>query len=419
VIVLTFAFRSASHAKGEPLIIASRTLAARVLFLLALVLTLAGGPGRSRASAESAALAELPQLQAQVKGAGGIDAKVNLVSDLSTSLMLSGRTEDARVLLDTVIQERADPRLIVLKARSYLCFPPTDGESAMKLLKALLKADPSNVEGLLEWARALRENHDEINAIKTYDRIIGRNPQEYRARYGKIDTFLVMRKFKEADQEAQATLKLNSKSPEALYYAGKVAERRTDIRYGAQTAIGYYRQAVAASANDTRFYAVLFFAYVVYNVPGATELLAELKARAPGDAAVAFADGLELEQRQLYGEALAKYRGAIAANANLTWAHFAAGMILGGKSISEKMRRARLPMGKNYVPIPIPRDRGGALSEFAMVRFLDPTFPLMHIVDELTSRLQYEDESMSQFLKDKEEQMKKWNSYQERLQKHQ
>jgi tetratricopeptide (TPR) repeat protein len=417
VIVLPFGAPPASHSEGAPLIIASRSLCTRLVMLL--VLALAVVPGRCPASAEASALGELPQLMQQLKGAAGIEEKVDLVTRLSTSLMMSGRPDDARALLDAVIQERADARLIVLKARSYLCFPPTDGDAAMKLLKGLLKADPANVEGLLEWARALRENHDELNAIKTYDRILARNPKEFRARYGKIDTLLVDKKFKEAAEEAEATLKLNSDLPESLYYVGKVAERRTDIRGSYQTAISYYRRAVERSGSDTRFHPVLIFAYVIYNTPGATELLADLKAKAPGDAAVAFADGLDLEQRQLFGEALAKYRGAIAASASLTWAHFTAGMILAGTSISEKLRRPHLPRNKNFVPIAVPRDRGQALAEFAMVRFLDPSFPLMNIIDELSTKLQYEDDSISQFLQEKQEQMKKWHSYHHLLQKHQ
>jgi tetratricopeptide (TPR) repeat protein len=354
---------------------------------------------------------------ARLRAATNFEDKVDLASRYAAALMLSGHGSEARAMLDPLIREKADAALVILEARSHLSFPPTDAAAAMKILKVLLKKEPTNVDGLLEWARALRENHNYVDAIKTYDAwILKRNPREFRALYGKIDTLILQKRFPEALQVAQDTLDLDRARAESHYYVGKVAERWMELKDGPQKAAACYRRATEL-ASDSRYHPPLFFAHSMYNIPGLPATVAELKQKAPEDAAVAFADGLALEQRQKNGEALAKYEGAIAANYNLTWAHFAAGMILSGQSCCEILGRPNL--GGNRASIPVLLDTNRAMNEFAIVRFQDPSFPLISLIDEAVNRLQVRDVPLLLLAPQQEEQLQKWDKYLLVMQRHQ
>src|SRR5579862_4927172 len=112
--MLPFSDVPASPLRGRSLIIASRRHDGLALgFAMLLGLAVATG-----VYAEPSG--DLSAMQAKLKAAGDFEARVGMVTTLANSLMMGGRGEDARTLLDPMLKEKADARLIILKARSYL-----------------------------------------------------------------------------------------------------------------------------------------------------------------------------------------------------------------------------------------------------------------------------------------------------------
>jgi tetratricopeptide (TPR) repeat protein len=299
-------------------------------------------------------------------------------------LMEVGKGDDSRAILSEVLKKKDDARVRVLLARSYICFPPTDADQAMKILKPVVKSHPQYMEGLLEWARALRENHDYENALKSYDWVRQRFPKEPAGFYGKIEVYLIQKKFPEAEKAAQDAIQLDPKRAESYYYLGKVEDRRTDKPFGHSRAAAAYRQAIELS-QDTRYYAALLFTEAIYLGAGYLETLTLLKQRFPQDAVVAFGEGLVADRTGRLAEALAKFQGATSVNWGLTFAHFGAGVLLSGQTVTTIVSSTPFPSGRLQAARP-PVEPARALQEYAIVKFQDPTFPLMSIVDDCLAK---------------------------------
>lgn len=299
---------------------------------------------------------------------------------LAERLIVTGKGADARALLEKLPGAKTDPRVVILIARSHLCYPPTEPDAAMKVLKTFLKGNPKSVEGLLEWARTLREVRDYPNAIKTYDILLRGNPKELRAYQGKVDTYLAMAKYKEADAAARAALAQDEKKPDSHAMLAKVFERRGDVAGARISAVTEYEKAVELSGSDTRWYGPLIFAQQLYGAGGVRDTVEALKRIAPGDASVAFGEGLLLDGEDRMREALAKYQGAVAVDHGHTYAHFALGVVYSGRTVSGLFTGKRLigrkpPSFAGFANHPL------ANQEFAVVRFQDPTFPYMSLID--------------------------------------
>jgi tetratricopeptide (TPR) repeat protein len=323
-------------------------------------------------------------------------------------LIVSGKGAEARALLEKLPGAKTDSRIVVRIARSYLCFPPTEPDEAMKILKAFLKANPKSVEGLLEWARTLREVRDYPNAIKTYDIVLKSNPKDFLALYGKVETYLAMAKFKEADETAQAALALDEKRPESHYMLAKVHERRNDVPGTKINAVAGYEKAVELSGSDTRYYGPLLFAQTIYGAGGVRDTLEKLKRVAPGDANVAFGEGLLLDGEDRMKEALAKYQGAVAVDYGHTFAHFALGVLYSGRTMTGLFAGKRL-IGRKPPSFAGFANPMHANQEFAVVRFQDPTFPYMSLIDAYQSISQPVEPA--QPTPEQAAQDKAWNNY--------
>lgn len=299
---------------------------------------------------------------------------------LAEKLIVSGKGADARAVLEKLPGAKNDPRVVILIARSYMCYPPTEPDEAMKVLKTFLKTNPKSVEGLLEWARTLREVRDHANAILTYDRVLRGNPKELRALYGKVETYLAMTKYKDADQAAQAALALDEKNADSHAMLAKVFERRNDLAGARISAVAEYEKAVELSGSDTKYHGALMFAQVLYGAGGVRDTVENLKRISPGDASVAFGEGLVLDGEDRMREALAKYQGAVAVDFRHTYAHFALGVVYSGRTLTGLFAGKRL-IGRKPPSFAGFANHALANQEFAIVRFQDPTFPYMSLID--------------------------------------
>lgn len=348
----------------------------------------------------------LPAIQAEIAKAKTPEAKVDAACRGAEQLMVRGKGEEARQLLNQVSGGKLDARMTILTARTYLTYPPTSPDDAMKVLQPFLKANKNHIEGMLEWARALRENRNQAAAAQTYDILIRHYPQDLRAHYGKIDTLLAQRKFKDADAAARAALKVDEKKPESHYYLGKVYERRDDVPGPKETAVSHYKRAVELAGNDLKYYAPLMFAQLMYGAGDYKETLDRLRAVAPGDASVAFGEGLILDTQGKLPEAVAKFQGALAIDPGHTFAHFALGTLYTGHSLSRVFLGSGRHRSESRSSI---ASAGGAFREYATVRLQDPTFPFMYIIDDYQSRMQaYQPEGLPP---DFEQQQKAWQKY--------
>jgi tetratricopeptide (TPR) repeat protein len=359
----------------------------------------------------------LESMRAEYQAAGSPETRLSLGGKLAESLMMSGRTEEARTVLTDLMKKATDPHLTVLLARSYLAFPPTEPDEAIKILKVLLKANPKYVEGLMEWAAALIQSHDLDNALKTYDRVLYSNKREFAAIFGKVDILLRQKKFKEAEKLAQGALEMDAHRPDSHYWLGQVFDRRVDQAGGAARAAYHYQNAVELDKQGTRYYAPLLLVQILRNVGGYDRTLRDLKARAPGDASVAFAEGLLLDEDDSIGEAQAKFQGAVSVDYRLTWAHFALGLSYGGTSISRIMRRGVHLMARSKPKMKVEIDSRRCQQEFVVVRFQDPNFPMMHIVEQFLTGAQTEQAEVEMNEKI-EQQQKAWQNYYQLLQQH-
>lgn len=348
----------------------------------------------------------LPTIQAEIAKAKTPEAKVNAACAGAEQLMVRGKGEEARALLEQVSGGKLDARMTILTARTYLTYPPTSPDDAMKVLQPFLKANKNHLEGMLEWARALRENRNQTAAAQTYDILIRHYPQDLRAHYGKVDTLISQKKFKDAEAAARAALKIDPKKAESHYYLGKVYERRDDVPSPKETAVSHYRAAVELAGADLKYFAPLMFAQLMYGAGDYKETLDRLRALAPGDASVAFGEGLILDTQGKLPEAVAKFQGALAIDPGHTFAHFALGTLYTGHSLS----RVFLGSGRHRTtPRASIASGSGAFREYATVRLQDPTFPFMYIIDDYQSRMQaYQPEGMSPEL---EQQQKSWQKY--------
>jgi tetratricopeptide (TPR) repeat protein len=325
-------------------------------------------------------------------------------------LMVSGKGEEARAILAKLGN---DPRAVILAARSYLTFPPTAPEEAMKILKGFLKTNKGHTEGLLEWARALRESRDYANAIKTYDLLLKANPKELRALHGKVDCYLVQLKWKDADAAARQALAVDAKKPESHYYLGKVYERRDDVPSAKAYAVASFQQAVELAGADTRYYGPLLFAQCMYGSGGVRDTLERLRRIAPGDASVAFAEGLLLDGEERLREALAKFQGATSVDYGHTFAHFALGTLYSGRSLTALFTGYRR-IGRKPPSFAGFGSPALANQEFAIVRFQDPSFPFMALIDAYQGSLQESPPAVP--TPEQAAQDKAWNKYQLLLQ---
>ena len=376
-------------------------------FVYALSGTLCPGSLWAQTGADKMLLAA----QDQIKSAPTFDAKVEVAGRTAQDLMVRGRSDEARALLKQVGAGHVDARLTILTARTYLTYPPTSAEDAMAVLRPFLKANPKHIEGLLEWARALREGHQYPDAVKTYDILIRLNPKDLRphdmrAHYGKIDTLMVEKKWKPAEDAARAALAIDDKNPESQYYLGRVFERRDDVKNPKETAVAQFKKAVELSGADTRFVAPLIFAQMMYGAGDFKETLDNLRRRAPGDATVAFGEGMVLDSEGKLPEAVAKFQGALAVDPSLTFAHFALGTLYTGHSLS----RVFLGSGRNRSEARASVSNAGqAFTEYATVRLQDPTFPFMFVIDDYQSRMQsFQPQAITPELI---EQQKAWQKY--------
>lgn len=348
----------------------------------------------------------LSSIQSQVQKATTFEAKVEAACRGAEQLMVRGKGEEARALLAQVGAGKADPRLIVLAARSYLTWPPTSPDEAMQVLKPFLLKAPRHPDGLLEWARALRESREYPGAVKTYDILLRYYPKDLRAHYGKIDTFMAQRKFKEAEAAARAALVLDDKRAETSYYLGRVFERRDDVPGPKETAVSHYRRAVDLGGGETRYFAPLMFAQMMYGAGDYKETLDRLRKVAPGDASVAFGEGLILDSEAKLPEAVAKFQGALAIDPGHTFAHFALGTLYTGHSLSRVFLGSGRHRDERRASVANPQ---GAFQEYATVRLQDPTFPFMFVIDDYQSRMQnYQPQRMTPELV---EQQKAWQKY--------
>jgi len=335
------------------------------------------------------------------------DAKLADVCRSAEKLMVTGKGEEARALLAKAGGAQPDVRLVVLTARSYLCWRPTDADAAKRVLKSFLDqpANRNNAEALLEWAHMLRESHDYRNALATYDRIIRITPRELRAYYGKVDVALAQEKFKDAEVAARAALDIDASQPESHFYMGKVQERRTDKPGARQTSVSYFQRAAELAGANTRYYGPLLFAQMMYAAGDYAGTLARLKKTAPGDASVAFGEGLLLDSQGKLPEAIAKFQGAIAVDPAHTYAHFALGTLWTGHSLTS-IFRGTSSRSDRRAAIANPT---GTYTEYATVRLQDPTFPYMSVIDDFSGRMQAsESPGMSPEL---QEQQKAWQKY--------
>jgi tetratricopeptide (TPR) repeat protein len=331
-------------------------------------------------------------------------AQAELFAD-AERLMVTGKGEEARALLATV---KSDPRAVILTARSYLTFPPTAPDEAMKVLKEFLKTNKGHTEGMLEWARALREGRDHANALKTYDLLLKGNPKELRALHGKVDCYLVQLKFADAEKAARAALAIDDKKAESHYYLGKVFERRDDVPSAKAYAVGSFQKAVELAGNDTRYYGPLLFAQCMYGAGGVRDTLEKLKRTAPGDASVAFAEGLLLDGEERLREALAKFQGAVSVDYGHTFAHFALGTLYSGRSLTALFTGYRR-IGRKPPSFAGFGSPALANQEFAVVRFQDPSFPFMAMMDAYQGSLQ--DNAPAPPTPEQAAQDKAWNNY--------
>lgn len=362
----------------------------------------------SLTAADTGADPMLSTVQEELKRAPTFDAKVEVASRAASYLMVRGKGEEARALLAQVGQGKSDPRLVILTARTYLTWAPTSPDDAMNVLKPFLKANPKHPEALLEWARTLREARNYPDAVKTFDMVLRLNPRELRAHYGKIDTFMAQKKFKEAEAAALAAVAVDEKRAESHYYLGKVFERRDDVAGARETAVAEFKRAVDVAGSDTRFHAPLMFAQMMYGAGDFRETIANLRKLAPGDAAVAFGEGLILDSQGKLPEAVAKLQGALSIDPGLTFAHFALGTLYTGHSLSRVFLGAGRD-GLRHQPRASISNPAGAFQEYATVRLQDPTFPFMFVIDDYQSRMQnYESQGMSPQLV---EQQKAWQKY--------
>lgn len=318
--------------------------------------------------------------------------------------MVTGKGDEARALLARAGGAHPDVRVVVLTARSYLCWKPIEPDNAMKVLKPYLAANPHDAEALLEWAHALRESHDYANATRTYDRIIKTSPKELRAYYGKVDVALSEKKFKEAEAAAKAAVAVDANQPESFYYLGRVQERRTDKAGAREAAAAHFLHAVDLAGTNTRYYGPLLFAQMMYEAGDFRTTLDRLRKLAPGDASVAFGEGLELDSQGKLPEAIAKFQGAIAVDPSHTFAHFALGTELTGHSLASMFRNVSSRKLLHFAPM----NPSGAYTEYATVRLQDPTFPYMSVIDDYQGRAQSEGNDVPPELKD---QQKAWQKY--------
>lgn len=357
-------------------------------------------------AADPAADKLLPSIQAEVKAAATFETKVDAACRGAEQLMVRGRGDEARALLAQVGKGKADARLTILAARSYLTAPPTSADDAMAILKPFLKTNPRHTEALLEWARALRENRAYPDAVKTYDLVLRYAPRELRAHHGKVDTLLAQKKFKDAEAAAKAAIAVDPKSAECEFYLGKVYERRDDVPNPKETAVTHYRRAVDMAGPQTRYYAPLMFAQMMYGAGDFRETLDRLRGVAPGDASVAFGEGLILDSQAKLPEAVAKFQGALAIDPGHTFAHFALGTLYTGHSLSRVFLGSGRHRNEKRASVANP---AGAFQEYATVRLQDATFPFMYMIDDYQSRMSaFEPATMTP---DVLEQQKAWQKY--------
>ena len=173
-----------------------------------------------------------------------------------------------------------------------------------------------------------------------------------------------------------------------------------------ETAVSHYRRAVELAGADTRFYAPLMFAQMMYGAGDFKETLDRLRQVAPGDATVAFGEGLILDSQAKLPEAAAKFQGALSIDPGHTFAHFALGTLYTGHSLSRVFLGSGRHRDLKRASVSNPQ---GAFQEYATVRLSDPTFPFMFVIDDYQSRCQaYQPEQMTPELV---EQQKAWQKY--------
>lgn len=146
--------------------------------------------------------------------------------------------EAARLLEEAAIKRPDDPHLFALLSRVLSRLGRHDEAVAAALRCANMKGRQPLSDAAL--ADALRAKGEMVGAASAYQRVAKARPHLAGPRIGLAGTYLWMGKFDAAEEEARAAVAMSPRDPDALYWAGKVAEAKGD----AAAAGRYYKSAL-------------------------------------------------------------------------------------------------------------------------------------------------------------------------------
>ncbi len=160
---------------------------------------------------------------------------------LASLCFAEGDTAEAiRLLEEAVIKRPDDPHLLALLSRALSRAGRHEEAVAAALRCRTMKGEQPLYDMIL--AHALLAKGETLGAASAYQRAVKAKPALAGPHIGLAGTYFAMGEVDAAGREAREALAAAPKDPDALYWAGKVAEAKGD----AGAAREYYRSALEA-----------------------------------------------------------------------------------------------------------------------------------------------------------------------------
>ncbi len=158
---------------------------------------------------------------------------------LASLCFAEGDTAEAiRLLEEAVVKRPEDPHVHALLSRALSRAGRHEEAVAAALRCRTMKGDQPLCDMTL--AHALKAKGETLGAASAYQKAVEAKPALAGPRIGLASTYLALGEVDAAEREAHEAVKAAPQDPDALYWAGKVAEAKGD----AAAARDYYRAAL-------------------------------------------------------------------------------------------------------------------------------------------------------------------------------
>lgn len=292
--------------------------------------------------------------------------------------LYQGKVGFARLSLNRITRAYFYAPALIASAQTYIYYPPYDREEGRKRLAQVLGKEPKNWLALIEmgYCEFFLGNLDA--AKKHFDKAVQINGGAMRAFYGLADIEFKKRKWMDAVRVLESALRVQPENAETMakigdVFMGSTLARRTD------SAVAWYDRALEYGQRQPRLYAAVMLAFFArFTAGNSVPYLNKLRAFAPDNSYVKWADGVLLELEGRVAAAVQKFQEAVAQDSRNWYAHFSLANIYAGRGNEEYVRWAKT---SNY-KYSAHGDTQKGIEEYRFIKNNNPTFPFSGVVDD-------------------------------------